>query len=145
MIPKYIVAALAGGMVVFVFVSVFVSQGNVRHVQIFWKETIEATVAFKNIDGELKIVGIKGNGEINPTLVMRAGDYAYILTVINLDTIPHVFYVDGLEVHTKVLRSGENDTITLYSKNEGTYNYYDRFAAESPIGQIKAVKITSID
>ena len=145
MIPKYIVAALIGAMVVFAFILIFVSQGNVRHVQIFWKETIEATVAFKNIDGELKIVGIKGNGEINPTLVMRTGDYAYILTVINQDTVPHMFYVDGLEAHTKVLGPGENDTITLYSKNEGTYNYYDRFEAERPLGQIKAVKITLID
>jgi hypothetical protein len=104
---------------------------------------MEATVAFRNIDGESKIVGLKGNADVNPTLVMRTGDFAYIITVINQDETPHMFYVEGLEVHTKALRPGENDTITIYSKNPGTYNYYDKFE-EKPIGKIKAVKVGTL-
>ena len=51
-----------------------------------------------------------------------------------------MFYVKGLEVHTKLLRPNENDTITIYSKNPGTYNYYDR-VEDMQIGKIKAVKV----
>lgn len=138
------IGSIIGGMIFFFLLIGFIGQGNVRQVPIFFKEQIEATVAFRNIDGETKIIGLKGNAEINPTLVMRTGDFAYILTVINQDTIPHMFYVEGLEAHTKVLRSGENETITIYSKNPGIYNYYDRFE-EKPIGKIKAVKVGTID
>lgn len=137
---KLLIGSIIGGMILFSLLLGFIGQGNVRHVPIFLKEQIEATIAFRNLDGETKIIGLKGNADVNPTLVMRTGDFAYILTVINQDTIPHMFYVDGLEVHTKVLRPGENDTITIYSKNPGTYNYYDRFE-EKPIGKIKAVKV----
>ena len=137
---KILIVSIIGGMLFFSLLVGFISQGNVRHVSIFFKEHVEATVAFRNIDGETKIVGLKGNADVNPTLVMRTGDFAYILTVINQDAVPHMFYVEGLEVHTKVLRPGENETITIYSKNPGTYNYYDRFE-EKPIGKIKAVKV----
>ena len=132
--------SIIGGMVFFSLLVGFIGQGNVRQVPIFFKEHMEATVAFRNIDGETKIVGLKGNADINPTLVMRTGDFAYILTVINQDATPHMFYVKGLEVHTKLLRPNENDTITIYSKNPGTYNYYDR-VEDMQIGKIKAVKV----
>ena len=137
---KILIGSIIGGMVFFSLLMGFIGQGNVRQVPIFFKEHMEATVAFRNINGETKIIGLKGNADVNPTLVMRTGDFAYILTVINQDTTPHMFYVDGLEVHTKALRPGENDTITIYSKNPGTYSYYDKFE-ERPIGKIKAVKV----
>ena len=137
---KILIGSIIGGMVFFSLLMGFIGQGNVRQVPIFFKEHMEATVAFRNIDGETKIIGLKGNADVNPTLVMRTGDFAYILTVINQDTTPHMFYVEGLEVHTRALRPGENDTIIIYSKNPGTYNYYDRFE-ERPIGKIKAVKV----
>jgi hypothetical protein len=139
-----LIVSIIGGVIFFFLLIGFIGQGNVRQVPIFLKEKIEATVAFRNIDGETKIIGLKGNAGVNPTLVMRTGDFAYILTVINQDTTPHMFYVEGLEAHTKVLRPGENETITIYSKNPGTYNYYDRFE-EKPIGKIKAVKVGTID
>jgi hypothetical protein len=98
-------------------------------------------------------VQLKGNMQVNPTLVSRTGDTAYILTVIN-KTNPHMFYVDGINAHTKILRYGQNDTITIYSNKEGTYNYYDRLDDTSTnnsinnngvkimsLGQFKAVKI----
>ena len=141
---KFLIGAIIGGMTFFSLLIGFIGQGNVRQVPIFFKEHMEATIAFRNINGETKIVGLKGNADINPTLVMRTGDFAYILTVTNQDTTPHMFYVEGLEVHTKLLRPGENDTITIYSKNTGIYNYYDR-VEEKQMGKIKAVKVGTID
>ena len=140
---KILICAIIGGMMFFAFLIQFVGQGNVRQVPIFFKENMKAILAFKNIDGETKIVGLKGNGDTNPTLVMRTGDFAYIITVINQDTSPHMFYVEGLGVFTKKLGFGENDTITLYSKKEGTYKYYDRFE-EKPLGIVRAVKVGTL-
>ena len=78
----------------------------------------------------------------------RTGDTAYILTIINQDPAsPHMFYVTGINAHTKILRPGENDTITIYSKSQGTYNYYDRLDAGingteiKPLGQFMAVRV----
>ena len=147
---KLVLIAVVGMLAAFAILILFVGAGGVRHVPIFLKEKVEATVAFKSIDGKLKVIGIKGSGQINPTLVSRTGDTAYLLTVINEDTSPHMFYIEGLNVHTKLLRAGENDTITIYSKTEGTYNYYDRLlvlnnrqegAIVEPIGQFKALRV----
>ncbi len=112
---RIIPIALVGGISFLVLIVVFVGEGFVRQVPIFWKEEIRATVAFQKIDGQVKVVGLIGNGDTNPVLVMKAGDSPYILTVINQDTEPHIFYVDGLKVHTKLLQPNENDTITLIS------------------------------
>ena len=142
---RIVVIALVTTLVFFVFIVVFVGEGFVRQVPIFWKEDIRTTVAFKEIDGQLKVVGLIGNGGTDPTLVMKAGSTPYILTVINQDSKPHMFYVDGLNAHTKVLRAGENDTITLISKNEATYNYYDRFNPEKIIGQIISARVEATD
>jgi hypothetical protein len=141
---KLVLVAVVGMLVAFAVLLTLVGGGGVRHVPIYWKEKIEATVAFKTIDGQLKVVGIKGNGQVNPTLVSRTGDTAYILTVVNEDINPHMFYIDGINAHTKLLRQGQNDTITIYSKKEGTYNYYDRFENIEnlhPLGQFKAMKV----
>ena len=126
---------------VLVLIVVFVSAGFVRQVPIFWKEEVRATVAFEEVNGELKVVGLIGNSDTNPTLVMKAGDSPYILTVINQDTKPHIFYVEGLGVHTKLLQPNENDTITLISKKESTYNYYDGLNPDKKIGQIIAARV----
>jgi hypothetical protein len=74
-------------------------------------------------------------------LLSRTGDTAYILNVINQHTMPHIFYIDGLNMHTKIIRPGENYTITIYSKHEGTCNYYDWPSNGKPLGQFKAVKV----
>lgn len=142
---RIVVIALVTTLVFFVLIVVFVGEGFVRQVPIFWKEDIRTTVAFKEIDGQLKVVGLIGNGGTDPTLVMKAGSTPYILTVINQDSKPHMFYVDGLNAHTKVLRAGENDTIILVSKNENTYNYYDRFNPEKIIGQIISARVEATD
>jgi hypothetical protein len=132
---------LIGMVAAFGIFLVFVSGGAVRHVPIAWKEKVEATLSFRNVDGELKIIGIRGTTQVNPTLLSRTGDTAYILNVINQDTMPHIFYIDGLNMHTKIIRPSENDTITIYSKRDGTYNYYDWPSNGKPLGQFKAVKV----
>lgn len=125
--------------------------GGVRHVPISFNEMIQTTVAFRNIEGETKVVGITGNTQVNPTLVSRTGaDTAYVLTVTNQDNNLHMF-IDGLNLHTKILRPGESDTITIYPKTEGIYDYYDRLAIDPdneitaasiyPLGQFKIVKV----
>ena len=75
---KFLMFSIIGGMVFFSLLVGFIGQGNVKQVPIFFKEYMEATVAFRNIDGETKIVGLKGNTDINSTLVMRTGDFASI-------------------------------------------------------------------
>jgi hypothetical protein len=139
-----IIAMLAS----FAILLIFVSGGGVRHVPITWKEKVEATIAFRNVNGNVKVVGLKGITQVNPTLVSRTGDTAYILTIINQDPgSPHMFYVTGINAHTKILRPWDNDTITIYSKSQETHNYYDRLDAGingteiKPLGQFMAVKV----
>jgi len=144
---KIIAVTVIGMILVLVISLILIGQGIVRHVPITFKEVIKATVAFKNINEHLKVVGIIGNTGINPTLVSRTGETEYALTVINEDTEPHMFYIDGLNVHTKLLRSGQNDTITIRPIKEGIYNYYDRLSLEKnngsiiPIGQFKTLRV----
>jgi hypothetical protein len=143
---KLVAVTLIGGLVALILFFVLISSGIVRHVPITMKEKIETTVAFRTIDGKLDVVGIVGNSGTNPTLLMRTKDFAMVLTVINQDKIPHMLYIDGLAIHTKILKAGENQTITFYSPTEGTYNYYDRLSSSvEPIGQIKAVKVTAFE
>ncbi len=146
---KLVLIGVVAMLAAFGLVLIFVGGGAVRHVPIYWKEKVEATVAFKSIDDKLKVIGTKGNSQVNPTVVSRTGDTAYVLTVINNDAVSHMFYFEGLNVHIKLLRAGENDTITIYSKQEGTYNYYDRLVGTDnpqsgriePIGQFKALRV----
>jgi len=137
-----VIGVLAGLILFFSLIS----GGLVRHVPITWQEKIQTTIAFKTINGQLNVIGIVGNSGTNTTLLMRTKDFAMVLTVINQDSIPHMLYIDGLAVHTKILKAGENQTLTFYSPTEGTYNYYDRLSSSSElIGQIKAVKVTPIE
>lgn len=89
--------------------------------------------------------------QVNPTLVSRSGhDTVYVLTVVNQDKDLHMLYIDGLNLHTKILRAGDSDTITVYPKEEGSYNYYDRLTAVKddsgkatmkPLGEFRIVKV----
>jgi hypothetical protein len=119
-----------------------ISQGNVRHVQIFYPEKIEQTVAFQDVDGKVRLVGVLGvDGEENPTLVIRT-NFAYILTVINEGNKHHRLYIDGLQVQTGLLAPGENQTLTILPKNEGVYNYYDKRETLDELG--KLIVVTAI-
>ena len=143
---KIVAIGLIGGFAALILFFALVTDGIVRHVPITWQEKIQTTIAFKTINGHLNVIGIKGNSGTNPTLLMRTQDFAMVLTIINQDQIPRMFYIDGLGVNTKILKPGENQTITFYSPHEGTYNYYDRLSSSAkPIGQIKAVKVTPFE
>lgn len=114
--------------------------------QLLGKKKSKLLLHLRPLAGELKVIGIIGNSGVNPTLLMRTKDFAMVLTVINQDKVPHMLYIDGLDVNTKILKAGENQTITFYSPTEGTYNYYDRLSSSAkPIGQIKAVKVTQFE
>ncbi|MFB5609979.1 MAG: cupredoxin domain-containing protein [Nitrosarchaeum sp.] len=118
----------------------FIGQGGVRHVSIYLPEKIQSTISFQNIDNETKIVGLSGISGINPTLISRT-DYDYILTIFNYDDGPHMFYIDGLNVNSKVIYPNQNVTITIYSLKEGEYSYYDRFEPNKKLGDFKIVKV----
>ena len=142
---KFIILVLVVGVAALVTLIGFIGQGNVRHVQIFFPEQVQQTVAFKDVNGEVILVGISGiKGETNPTLIMRTS-FAYVLTVVNDDDTHHRLYIDGLEVQTDLLKPGENDTITVYPDEEGTYNYYDKRQELKLLGQIKAVTVVPGD
>ena len=46
------------GVVAFAAMIGFIGQGNVRHVEIFWQERIEQTVAFEDVDGTVQLQGL---------------------------------------------------------------------------------------
>ena len=138
---KLVLIALIGGMTAFAIALVFISGGGVRQAEIFLPEKTESTVAFRSMDGEVKVVGIKGTGEVNPTILMRTGDFAMVLTVVNEDSVPHALYIDGLNISTRMLQPGQSEVLTFYSEGEATYNYYIQ-GNDEPTGQIRAVKVT---
>ncbi len=142
---RFIVFVLVGGLATLVILIGFIGQGNVRHVQIFFPEQVQQTVAFKDVDGEVRLVGISGiGGENNPTLIMRTS-FAYVLTVVNDGDQHHRLYIDGLDVQTDLLKPGEKDIITVYPTEEGTYNYYDKRQELNLLGQLKAVTVVPGD
>lgn len=143
---KFVMIAVTGTIGAFIILFVVVSGGGVRHVQIFLPEKTENTLAFREIDGEVALVGIKGIAQVNPLMIMRTGDYSLELTVINEDDAPHMLYIDGVGVYTKVLRPGDTDIVSFQSPGEATYNYYDYMDdSRQPLGQIRAVKVTAFD
>ena len=142
---KFVIIGIITGIVGLSVMVVFISQGNVRHVAIFWQEKVEQTVAFEDIDGEVQLRGIVGvAGEPNPTLITRT-TFAYILTVVNNGEKNHRLYIEGLNVQTDLLDPGEQDTITIYPTEEGTYNYYDKRDRLKLLGQLKIVSVVPSD
>jgi hypothetical protein len=138
---KLVLLALIGGVAIFAIMLFIISGGAVRHVQIFLPEKTEVTVAFRNIDGETKLVGIKGIAQVNPIILMRTGDFAMELTVVNQDSKPHALHIDGLDISTRFLQTGQSEVLTFYSEEEATYNYYD-YGNDKPLGQVRAVKVS---
>ena len=140
-----VIVGLIAGMVGLAATIGFVGQGNVRHVEIFWTETVEQTIIFEEINGETQVRGIKGvKTDANPTLLSRTS-FAYILTVINNGTTVHRLYIDGFNVQTDLLEPGEQDTITIYPNKEGEFGYYDKRENLIPLGKIKIVTVVASD
>ena len=140
-----VVVGLIAGMVGLAATIGFVGQGNVRHVDIFWAETVEQTIVFEEINGETQVRGIKGvKTDANPTLLSRTS-FAYILTVINNGTTVHRLYIDGFNIQTDLLEPGQQDTITIYPDKEGEFAYYDKRENLTPLGKIKIVTVVASD
>lgn len=141
----FVIIILIIGIMGFAAIIGVIGQGNVRHVQIFWPEKIEQTIAFIDIDDEVKLIGISGTSEDNnPTLIMRIS-FAYVLTVENRGNQHHRLYIDGFNIQTDLLEPGQKDTIVIYPDKEGTFNYYDKRQYLSKLGQLKAVQVTPSD
>ncbi len=140
---KFVVLALIIAIAAFGGIVIFAGLGNVRHVNILFPEQIKQTVEFRKIDGKAAIVGIIGNSGTNPDLISRTG-FAYILTVKNADTSPHLFYVDTIGLKTKLLEPGQEDTIVIISEEEVVLQYYDIADTKQLLGtiQIKRVGLT---
>ncbi len=138
-----IVGLLIAGMA-FTFTILLGSSGFFRHVNIFLPEVVRATVAFKNMNGQLKVVGIQGTLEVDPTLIARTGA-SYILTVTNYDNLAHRFYIDGLNLSTGTLYQNGTDIITVLEYKDGTYKYYDIISNQTkmiPLGTFKVVTVS---
>ena len=123
---KLIVIVIIAGVIGLGAMIGFIGQGNVRHVEIFWKEKVEQTVAFEDINGEVQLKGISGiSGELNPHLISRTS-FAYILTIVNNGDKHHRLYIEGLEIQSNLLEPGQQDVITIHPTEEGLYKYYDK-------------------
>jgi hypothetical protein len=142
---KFVIIGIIAGIVGLTVMIGFIGQGNVRHVEIFWQEKVEQTVAFEDIDGKVQLRGIVGiDGEPNPTLISRTS-FAYLLTVVNNGDKSHRLYIDGLNIQTNLLEPGEQETLTIYPTKEGTYNYYDKREQLKLLGQIKIITVVPSD
>lgn len=141
---RFIIIILLVGIVALAGIVGFIGSGNIRHVQIFWQETVKQTVAFQDTDDGAKIIGITGIQGENPELISRTG-FAYLLTVVNQGDKHHRLYIEGLEIQTDLLAPGENQTLTIYPTEEGTYNYYDKRQFLEKLGQIKILTVVPSD
>jgi hypothetical protein len=139
---KFVILGIAGGCLALVAIFGYASQGYVRQFNIFWPEEARQTLEFQTLDGRTVVVGTVGNGGTNPELVMRTGDYSYIITVVNKDAAQHQLYVDGVDLKTKLLEPNESDKIIIQSKNEATFNYYDIAKGKEFLGTIRAIRVT---
>jgi|SRR3989338_4275061 len=140
-----ILFAVVIGVVSLAGMMMFIGQGNVRQVQIFWPEKIEQTVAFEDIDGNVQLKGISGiDGEPNPHLITRT-NFAYILTVINNGDKHHRLYIEGLNIQTEILEPGQQDTLTIYPTEEGIYKYYDKRQGLESLGYLEVRTVIPSD
>lgn len=142
---KFLIVGIVAGCTALVAIFGYASLGYVRQFNIFWPEEVRQTLEFQTLEGRTVVIGTVGNGGTNPELVMRSGDYSYIITVINKDTKPHQLYVDGVDLKTKLLEPNESDKIIMQSKNEATFNYYDITDGKEFLGTIRAVHVTLIE
>ncbi len=142
---KLIILTIIAGVFGLVLMIGFIGQGNVRHVEIFWQEKVEQTVSFEDIDGQVQLQGTLGViGEPNPHLITRTS-FAYILTVINNGDKHHRLYIEGLEIQTNLLESGEQDVITIYPTEEGIYKYYDKRERLEHLGTLEIRTVVPSD
>ncbi len=63
---KLVALGIIAMVATFALLVIFVNGGGVRHVSIFWKEKVETMIAFRNVNGQLGVVGLKGTTQVNP-------------------------------------------------------------------------------
>lgn len=140
-----ILIAIVIGVVALATTIGFIGQGNIRHVEIYWQERVEQTVAFEDIDGKVQLQGISGvDGESNPHLITRT-NFAYLLTVINNGDKHHRLYIEGLNVQTDLLEPGQQETLTIFPDKEGVYKYFDKRQYLEHLGFIEVVTVVPSD
>lgn len=142
---KFLLFGMISGFVALAAIFGYASMGYVRQFNIFWPEEVRQTLEFRNVNGETVVVGTVGNGGTNPQLIMRTGDYSYIITIINKDTIPHQLHIDGVNMSTKLLQSEEDDQIIIRSRHDTKFNYYDITNGTKLLGTIQAVHVIPLD
>jgi hypothetical protein len=141
----FVILTIVLGISVMVVGISYIGGGNVRHVEIFWQERVEQTVAFEDVEGQVQLQGISGvDGDPNPHLVTRTS-FAYVLTVINNGDKHHRLYIEGLDVQTELLEIGEQETLTIYPDKEGIYKYYDKRENLEHLGFIEVVTVVPSD
>jgi hypothetical protein len=141
----FVILTIVLGISVMVVGISYIGGGNVRHVEIFWQERVEQTVAFEDVEGQVQLQGISGvDGDPNPHLVTRTS-FAYVLTVINNGDKHHRLYIEGLDVQTELLEIGEQETLTIYPDKEGVYKYYDKRENLEHLGFIEVVTVVPSD
>lgn len=137
----FIVIGVIAGFAFFVLAIAYVGQGNVRERSLLLGEKVEQTIALEQIDNQLHVIGVRGIGGLDPTLVMRS-DYPYFLNIINRDEIGHRFYIEGLNVTSKYIPSNDMDTILIYGSPVGTYQYYVLTRGEKVLsGEFRSTKV----
>lgn len=142
---RLVIIGLVCGFVALAAIMGYASMGYVRHMNIFWPEEIRQTLEFREVNGQTIVVGTVGNAGVNPDLIMRTGDFTYILTVKNNGTMSHQLYVEGIEKSTRLLEPGQSDKITLNSRYEASYNYYDISNGKHLLGTITAKYVVPLD
>ena len=140
-----IIIVIVVGVVALAGIIGFISQGNVRHVSIFWQERVEQTVAFEDVDGKVQLQGISGiGGEANPYLITRTS-FAYFLTVINNGDTHHRLYIEGLDVQTDLLEPGQHEILVIYPNKEGIYKYFDKRERLEHLGFLEVKTVVHSD
>lgn len=99
----------------------------------------ETEIAFKEVSGVLQVVGVEGVSGTNPTLIARTG-FVYNLYVTNNDSIPHMLIIEGLNVRTKLIASGQTEMISVFPTTEGEFGYYDE-TMKTRFGVLKVVAV----
>ncbi|MCS7140752.1 MAG: hypothetical protein NZ888_01020 [Candidatus Nitrosocaldus sp.] len=105
-----------------------------------YKETTYITLVF-NSDGNVE--GIKGITGTNPLLVARSSSiHQLAITVKNMnDDARHQLVIDRVAM-SRVLTSGEEDTIHISGIPEGSYKYRDG-VSNRVLGELHVVKVTA--
>lgn len=73
------------------------------------------------------------NSQDNPTLYVHKGDVVNV-TLTNTGMEPHDFTLQGYNLKTKVLSSGQSDSIIFKADMTGTFTYYCSVPGHKDIG-----------